>query len=150
MPAKDSTERALRNCSHFADQIELVVLQLSSHPGLELGHYIQGLWCEKAPLITCRDIQQRLRPYRAARLSACHSVRPPVHSNGRLTDKLVGGDPHRYGELQLLTYLPPDSCSHLLRRTEQTACAGEVEKCVTIAAGLDSWGVDPENFVQRA
>ena len=82
----------------------------------------------------------------AAPLSRCQ----PVHSNGRLTDQLVGSNSDRYSELEPLAYLTPDSCSDILRLTEQTAGTGEVEKRVAIAAGLDGWRVDPEYFVQRA
>src|SRR5215210_6776196 len=95
------------------------------------------------------DIQQRFTTtaahWHAGPLARCQ----PSHANGGLTDKLVGGDPDRDGDLQLGTYLTTNACSDVLRRTEQTAGAGEVEECVTIAARLDSWGVDPQNFVQR-
>ncbi len=149
MCAKDGTERALWDCSDFADQIQLIIVQLRANACSELRHHLEWVWCQKPPFISRWDVQQRFTATPAycpaALLLRCQTV----HSNSRLTDKLVGGDPDGYGELQLLAYLTPDSCGDVLGWTEQTAGAGEVEERVTIATRLDGWRVDPENFVQR-
>ena len=71
------------------------------------------------------------------------------HGGGRPAHQLVGGDADRDRQPEPLPHLALHPRGDVHRGAEEPSGAGEIEKGVAVAAGLDDRCVDPEHLVQR-
>ncbi len=142
--AEDGAERTLGNRRHFADQIELVVVEPGPDPRMQVGEHDQRMRREESGLDP-EGHDQRV-PLRSVRLPVC----PPVRPDHRLAHQLVGGDADREGEAEPAPDFPLHPRGDIDRRTEQPVGAGQVEIGVAVAARLDDGSVGAEDLMQRA
>ena len=143
--AEDRTQLALGDLGDLTDPLQLVLVEPEEDVGGDSGKQRHQMGSQEPGLGT--DLHQH-RPR-----SPLPSFRPtvqPSHSSGRLRHQLVGRRAHRERQSEPGDGFPADSLGHVHQGPEQPLGAGQIEKGVAIAAGLDDRSVDPENLVQGA
>jgi hypothetical protein len=138
---KNRTQRALWYGGDFANTLKLIVIQPGADVGVKLGQYFERLRGEKLSLISSRHVLERFSPVQPG----C----PPACPDCRLADQFVDGNANRERQPESLACLVPDTGSHVLRRAEEPASSGQVEKGVTISSGLDRRRESFQDLMQR-
>lgn len=143
--AEDGTEVALRDLGDLADPFQLVLVEpeedVFGHAG-EQRHQMG----RQEPGLGTPGHQHRPWP---SHPSFRPTVQPP-YSSRRLRYQLVCRRADREREPEPGNGFPSDALGHVHQGSEEPFGAGQVEKGVAIAAGLDDRCVDPENLVQGA
>ena len=143
--AEDGTQLALGDLGDLTDPLQLVLVEPEEDVLGYSGEQRHQMGSQEPGLGT--DLHQH-RPR-----SPLPSFRPtvqPSYSSRRLRYQLVGRRTDREREPEPGGGLPADSLGHVHQRSEEPLGAGQIEKGVAIAAGLDDRRVDPENLVQGA
>jgi hypothetical protein len=143
--AEDGTQLALGDLGDLTDPLQLVLVEpekdVRGYSG-EQRHQVGS----QEPGLTASGHHHRPRP-------SLPSFRPtvqPSYSSRRLRHQLVCRRADRDREPEPGDCLPADALGHVHQRSEEPLGAGQIEKGVAIAAGLDDRCVDPEDLVQRA
>jgi hypothetical protein len=144
--AEDGTQLALGDPGDLTDPLQLVlvepeedVLGYSGEQRHQMGSQESGLGADRDQH---RPVPAILPPFRPA-------IQPP-NAGRRLRYQLICRRTDREREPEPGGGLPADSLGHVHQRSEEPLGAGQIEKGVAIAAGLDDRRVDPENLVQGA
>ena len=143
--AEDGAEVALSDLGDLADPLQLILVE----PEEDIHRYSREqrhqMGSEEPGLASPRH-QHRPRP-------PLPSFRPTLqspYSSRRLRYQLVPRRADREREPEPGNGFPSDALGHVHQGPEEPLGAGQVEKSVAIAAGLDDRCVDPENLVQGA
>ena len=76
------------------------------------------------------------------------SAGPPVRPYGRLAHQLVSSDSNRDRKAEPGPHFSTEPGRNVLRRSEQPAGSGEIEKGMAVSPGLDGRGKQLQNLVQ--
>jgi hypothetical protein len=143
--AEDGAQLALGDLGDLTDPLQLVLVEPEEDVVGYSGEQRHQMRCQEPGLGA--DLHQH-RPR-----SSLPSNRPtaqPSYSGRRLRYQLICCRTDREREPEPGGGLPADSLGHVHQRSEEPLGAGQIEKGVAIAAGLDDRRVDPENLVQGA
>ncbi|HSE51649.1 MAG TPA: hypothetical protein VLB00_05645, partial [Gemmatimonadales bacterium] len=144
--AEDGTQLALGDLGDLADPLQLVLIEPEEDVLGYSGEQRHQMGSQESGLGTERDQHRPASPV----LPPFRPTVQPSYSSRRLRYQLVGRRTDREREPEPGGGLPADSLGHVHQRSEEPLGAGQIEKGVAIAAGLDDRRVDPENLVQGA
>jgi hypothetical protein len=143
---EDGAQLALGDPGDLTDPFQLVLVEPEEDVRRYSGEQRHQMGSQESGFGTNGD-QHRPVP---AILPPFRPAVQPSYSSRRLGYQLICRRPHGEREPEPGDGFPADSLGHVHQGSEEPLGAGQVEKGMTIAAGLDDRCVDPENLVQGA